>query len=517
MTRFVILVSLCLLVHQLDSAKILFIPRDHYSHTHSFGIAARFLQDAGHDVTVLVAERNKERIHKMGIKTLVYGFSEYADTDKTIAMSAETLLTNESPMLGLGPAMLQMRYTLRQLCHEIMQNKGVMQHIKEAKYDLTINDLTPALMCTYTINYKYNIPFISMSPTNVDPWIAGVSSSPALEASWLTGFHGKLSFMQRVANLFMCIIQNSYLYPLSASTAFISRYVPDKPTTTMKEIVSKSEMFLITVDVYCFDAPRISAPNLKYIGSLSAKAQIKPFPQPLLSFTEQSKEGIILISFGSYDRLQSALIPVIDKLLTALAKMKENVILQVKPHVVQYSNVTSNIFVSSWLPQNDILAHPKTKLFISHGGINSHLEATYHGVPILTLPFVWEQRGNGLRAETMGHGALLEWKTVTSNQLYYTMRQLIDDPKYKNKIQKCSAILKSLPDPGKEFVFWVDHILHFGGSHLRPLVEDMGLVEFFLLDVLLFIGFVVAVLVVILYLCCTTVISRFGKYKHKQA
>ena len=43
--------------------------------------------------------------------------------------------------------------------------------------------------------------------------------------------------------------------------------------------------------------------------------------------------------------------------------------------------------VATWLPQNDVLGHPQTKVFLSHCGANSLYEAAYHGVPIVGLPF----------------------------------------------------------------------------------------------------------------------------------
>lgn len=45
----------------------------------------------------------------------------------------------------------------------------------------------------------------------------------------------------------------------------------------------------------------------------------------------------------------------------------------------------------------DVLGHPHTKAFVSHCGMHSVNEAAYHGVPLVALPFQFEQvRGRAL-------------------------------------------------------------------------------------------------------------------------
>ena len=51
-----------------------------------------------------------------------------------------------------------------------------------------------------------------------------------------------------------------------------------------------------------------------------------------------------------------------------------------------YSVIGSNIRLMRWLPQASLLAHNKTRLFISHCGLNAVLEAVHYGVPILAVP-----------------------------------------------------------------------------------------------------------------------------------
>jgi UDP:flavonoid glycosyltransferase YjiC (YdhE family) len=39
----------------------------------------------------------------------------------------------------------------------------------------------------------------------------------------------------------------------------------------------------------------------------------------------------------------------------------------------------------------DVLGHPSTRLLVSHCGLHSIYEAAFHGVPVVGLPFMFEQ------------------------------------------------------------------------------------------------------------------------------
>ena len=54
-----------------------------------------------------------------------------------------------------------------------------------------------------------------------------------------------------------------------------------------------------------------------------------------------------------------------------------------------------NLFISEWFPQREILIQPRLKAFITHGGYNSLYESARAGVPIMTMPFFWDQFKNG--------------------------------------------------------------------------------------------------------------------------
>ena len=53
----------------------------------------------------------------------------------------------------------------------------------------------------------------------------------------------------------------------------------------------------------------------------------------------------------------------------------------------EFKDKPKNLFVSQWLPQQDILGHNNTKLFITHGGQSSVQESWCHKVPMVNVPW----------------------------------------------------------------------------------------------------------------------------------
>ena len=90
----------------------------------------------------------------------------------------------------------------------------------------------------------------------------------------------------------------------------------------------------------------------------------------------------------------------------------------------------ANIKVSSWLPQNDILGHPKTRLFIGHAGMNGMLEASYHGVPMICVPFFGDQFDNAVMAERVGIGKILYQDLITEERLIKTVNSVLNNERY---------------------------------------------------------------------------------------
>lgn len=88
-----------------------------------------------------------------------------------------------------------------------------------------------------------------------------------------------------------------------------------------------------------------------------------------------------------------------------------------------------NVFISKWLPQDDILAHPNMKLFISHCGLGGIVESKYHGVPIVGFPLFGDQPGNAANIVKEGWAVQVDLGTLTENSFKAAILEVLGNPK----------------------------------------------------------------------------------------
>ena len=67
---------------------------------------------------------------------------------------------------------------------------------------------------------------------------------------------------------------------------------------------------------------------------------------------------------------------------------------------------------------------PAVRAFLTHGGINSLLEAAYHGVPVVMLPLMADQLDNAMRAEELGMGLTIRpGDNLTEGSVFSALRR----------------------------------------------------------------------------------------------
>ncbi|KAK8748646.1 hypothetical protein OTU49_015917, partial [Cherax quadricarinatus] len=114
-------------------------------------------------------------------------------------------------------------------------------------------------------------------------------------------------------------------------------------------------------------------------------------------------------------------------LLKVFASLKQRILWKWDQDTMD--DLPPNVRLAKWLPQQDILGDPRLRLFITHGGLLSTQEATYHGIPILGMPVFVDQHHNVRQAQNEGWGRLQAWEDLTYDLLLQNIHHAINDTK----------------------------------------------------------------------------------------
>merc|ERR1711863_225414 len=135
------------------------------------------------------------------------------------------------------------------------------------------------------------------------------------------------------------------------------------------------------------------------------------------------------------------------------------------------SGIPDNVMVQKWLPQNDLLAHPNLKVFVTHGGLLSTQESLFHSVPLVGVPIANDQKPNLLRAQRHGYAIMLSLQTMTKEDLKSAIQKAMTDEAMRESINKMHELFTDDDDesPVKRGVRAVEYVIkHKTADFLKP-------------------------------------------------
>ncbi|CAJ0590727.1 unnamed protein product [Cylicocyclus nassatus] len=190
----------------------------------------------------------------------------------------------------------------------------------------------------------------------------------------------------------------------------------------------------------------------------------KPLPKDLQDFvSDPHSRGTIVVAFGTIVPWDAAPLNKLQSFVDALNNFTDYRI--VWSYNGRKINVEKHIKLSKWIPQNDLLLHRKTVLFISHGGLKSVKEAACSGTPSLLMPMFAEQMRNAWLAKNKGYAEILNKFLVSKAYLEQKIRDILVDPKYaaKGKVLKEEILDRPLHSLDHA-TFLVNRLLKYGGK-----------------------------------------------------
>ncbi|XP_020043126.1 UDP-glucuronosyltransferase 2A3 isoform X2 [Castor canadensis] len=482
------------------------------------------LTERGHEVTVLTSSQyflvdyNKPSVLNFEVIHVPY------DRETAINVVNEFLevAVNVMPKLPLWQSASEMqRFLLKAterfalLCRNAVYNESLMKKLQESKYDVMVID--PVAPCGELVAELLQVPFVntlrfSMGST-VEKYCGQLPIPPSYVPVAMGGLTDKMTFMERVKNIMLTLFFEFFLQPYDFKfwDQFYSE-VLGRPTT-LCETMGKAEIWLIRT-YWDFEFPRPYLPNFEFVGGLHCKPA-KPLPKEMEDFVQSSGEnGVVVFSLGSM--VKNLTEEKANLIASALAQIPQKVLWRYKGK--KPDTLGSNTRLFDWIPQNDLLGHPKTKAFITHGGTNGIYEAIYHGIPMVGVPMFADQPDNIAHMKAKGAAVEVNMNTMTSADLLSALRDVINDPSYKENAMRLSRIHHDQPvKPLDRAVFWIEFVMrHKGAKHLRVAAHDLNWIQYHSLDV---IGFLLACLATAIFFvtkCCLFSCKKFSKTGKKK-
>ncbi|KAI1724430.1 UDP-glucoronosyl and UDP-glucosyl transferase domain-containing protein [Ditylenchus destructor] len=532
---------------QSEAFKILiFSPTNSRSHMIFSGRIADTLAKAGHDVTLLEVEilveagsAYKPRFAKL---RPVRGFDKgYSYLLRKICVNSIFSVFDEclkglsafddSRWPGTNAYFFRMFYVaFNQHCSVLLKKTDVLNDLRAEKFDMIFS----VHMCGSGLKELLNITthvYVSSCPImDHTSYIFGIPNPLSyLPAVSDISMSDKPSYMERVRNIIESLTMTYAHFESMSETTEVYRKQFGADFPAIDQIIRESPLSFIGVHPLV-DFPRPIFHNTIFIGGLSMEDEKDTtLEEPFKSEMEKGRNGVILFSFGSIADTNHLPKEVRENLFTTFKQLSDyHFIIKVSNGdqlSAKLASDTSNVFAWEWLPQIQLLAHPRLRAFISHGGSNSVLEAARSGVPLVSMPFFGDHFRSAKVAERNGWGiSFRKEKLIYGHKEFMaTLRTIFDEPKYSDAAKRTKKLLESTPFNATDNLIKYTQFLGENNGQLPELQSEgrnLYTIIYYNLDIFVpFLSITFALCFLLLKVVirlCTILVSLFKKSTMKQ-
>ncbi|VDL76117.1 unnamed protein product [Nippostrongylus brasiliensis] len=433
-----------------------------YSHTNFMGAIADTLTEAGHDV-----------LTKNIIKT--------PPDPRTVEMQKDRA-DMVSKMWTMKPTLL-----------------GLLQRLENEKFDVGISEVFT--MCGLGIFETLHIPATIAA-------FAGVHLD--LVSKCMSGTSDRMGFTDRLMNVVDSFGGEMFFGQTFSSEIVALRAKFGPQFKSYEELLAQASYMFTNSNPY-LDYPRPMLHKTVPLGGITVPRDKKKnvLPKEWDSILNARKRTVF-VSFGSV--AQKTLLSVFESMpdTTFIWKYEEK--------GAKLADHLKNVHLSTWVPQNALLADPRLTVFVTHGGLGSTTELAHLGKPAILIPIFADQPRNAQMLAKHGTGIVLtKYDLENPRKLKESLERIFSDESFSQNATRLSEMLLSPPISAKQLLIrHSEFAAKFGRlPNLDPYGRQLSFVEYFLLDVFLAAIVVIVVAVVVTVMIFRKCLSLFSAKKKK--
>ncbi|KAL6744574.1 hypothetical protein Aduo_017497 [Ancylostoma duodenale] len=335
------------------------------SHVKFLANIADVLTEGGHNVTVLMPEMNKDLVNVTGLrstKRVVRSPGEprvlenNQESKQDSFRSICTAPSSAMPMLQIAKNMSEI---FKWQCETLINDDELLERLKKEKFDVGIAE--PNTVCALglfeVLDIRSTIAVISNPHLESVAYAIGEPFLPSYIPGLFSTSGDKMTFLERLENIFALTVARifaSYCYNAEMEV-FIKKYCSFKDYNELIDQREKEKQPL----------------SQKWNSNLN------------------SRKRTVLVSFGSYARSVDMPEDFKRAILDVFASMPD--VTFIWKYEDENSNIADslpNVYLSSWVPQVELLEDDHLSLFLTHGGLASTNEVAFMGKPAIVAPIL---------------------------------------------------------------------------------------------------------------------------------
>ncbi|CAH0686208.1 unnamed protein product [Spodoptera exigua] len=466
------ILSLLVLTDYACSLNILGIfPYQGKSHFIVFRVYLRELAKRGHNVTVI---------------------SHFPEQDPPANYHDISLAGSTKPIEDEGPfqtsylILLAVSWFLAhsgvQNCDTMLANDRVQSLIKEKpKFDVIVVEQFNS-DCALGVAHKFDAPVVGIMSHILMPYHyqrLGIPYNPAYVPFHFLEGGTKPTLYQRVERtIFDFYFRTLYKYYTQRSNQnSLAKYFDDIPPL---DDLARDMKFLLLYHNFVLTGSRLFPSNVIEVGGFHV-IDAKPLTGDLKKFVDEAEHGVIYISFGSVVKATTMPADKVQDVLNVMKQLPQRFIWKWEDKTLLVDK--NKLYTKNWLPQVDILAHPKTLAFLSHAGNGGTTEAIHYGVPMVAMPIVGDQPANAAAVEESGLGVTLQVRDLNQENLLNAFKKVLD-PKFRERVKEVSKAWHDRPiSPMDTAVYWTEFAAKHPNFTFRTAAADVPFYQYINLDV----------------------------------
>uniref|UniRef100_A0A0K0FG84 glucuronosyltransferase n=1 Tax=Strongyloides venezuelensis TaxID=75913 RepID=A0A0K0FG84_STRVS len=507
----------------LHSYKILVVnPKFGYSHVNFFSQIADILTDAGHNVTVLAINYDPSVKHPGAYKAKVITYPATKEIEDCFATGKNNKFLWKLP--NNGPEQYKMFFkfidTAYSQIKKVFNDEELTKEIRKENFDLGIVEAFHfSVLGMFKVwGIKAYVTGLSMSLEDTMYKYFGIPFPASYIPNHMSPFSERMTYTERFQNLFAHYVGETVHYIINPKMALQTEFDEKYGVGFYNSYSAIGDSSFIVINSNPFlDIPGPKTPKMVEVSGIGIK-ESKPLDDywnKILSLRSKT----VLVSFGTFTKAIYMPEDLKNGLLEAMKKMKDiTFIWKYEEPEDGTGKDIENLVISNWLPQSDLLNDERLSLFVTHGGMGSITELSFKGVPTILIPILGDQLRNSRLVERQNFGIIMNKLDLANPDiLVKNIKTILNNITYRKNAKIVSRRLNKRPIGSKRLL--IEHIefaAEFGKLDMLDLgSRNMGMIEYYNLDVILPVIFGFLLLVFLLFYVTFKIVKNLFMSKVK--